>query len=96
VGGGNSAGHAVVYLASTAKKVWLLARRPLTETMSRYLIDRVGGLPNVEVVTPAEVTGLGGRGGVTSPPSTTLHPSLRNFGLDEGERWRAPYRMTQP
>jgi hypothetical protein len=41
VGGGNSAGHAVVYLASTAKKVWLLARRPLTETMSRYLIDRV-------------------------------------------------------
>ena len=64
VGGGNSAGQAVVYLASGAKKVWLLARRPLAATMSRYLVDRIGGLPNVEVVTPAEVTHLEGREGL--------------------------------
>jgi thioredoxin reductase (NADPH) len=64
VGGGNSAGQAVVYLASVAKKVWLLARRPLAATMSRYLVDRIGGLSNVEVVAPARVTALEGHGGV--------------------------------
>jgi len=31
--------------------------------MSRYLVDRITGLPNVEVVTLAEVTGLEGRDG---------------------------------
>ena len=40
------------------------ARRPLAATMSRYLVDRIGGLPNVEVVTPAEVTRLEGRDGI--------------------------------
>src|SRR5947209_16586547 len=32
--------------------------------MSRYLVDRITGLSNVEVVTRAEVTGLEGSGGV--------------------------------
>jgi thioredoxin reductase (NADPH) len=63
VGGGNSAGQAVVYLATSAKKVWVLARRPLAATMSRYLVDRISNLPNVEVVTSAQVTGLEGREG---------------------------------
>jgi thioredoxin reductase (NADPH) len=63
VGGGNSAGQAVVYLASQAKKVWLLARRDLKETMSRYLVDRIANLPNVEVVTGAEVSELEGSDG---------------------------------
>ena len=50
VGGGNSAGQATVYLASQAAKVWLLVRGPdLKATMSRYLIDRIASLPNVEV-----------------------------------------------
>ncbi len=31
--------------------------------MSRYLVDRIAGLPNVEVVTGAEVTGLEGHDG---------------------------------
>jgi thioredoxin reductase (NADPH) len=65
VGAGNSAGQAVVYLASQGVKVWMLVRRgDLTETMSRYLVDRVRGLSNVEVVTSAVVSGLEGRDGI--------------------------------
>jgi thioredoxin reductase (NADPH) len=64
VGGGNSAGQAAVYLASRASKVWLLVRgESLGATMSRYLADRIKGLPNVEVTTRAEVTRLEGQGG---------------------------------
>ncbi len=64
VGGGNSAGQAAVYLSARASKVFLIVRRAsLGETMSRYLVDRITGLPNVEVVTLAEVTGLEGRDG---------------------------------
>ena len=64
VGAGNSAGQATVYLASRAEKVWLLARGgSLEATMSRYLVDRIRGLPNVEVLTNAEVTGLEGQDG---------------------------------
>jgi thioredoxin reductase (NADPH) len=64
VGAGNSAGQAVVYLASQGVKVSMLARRDLGQTMSRYLVDRVHGLSNVEVVTGAVVSGLEGRDGV--------------------------------
>ena len=63
VGGGNSAGQATVYLASQAAKVWLIVRRGgLEATMSRYLIDRIKSLPNVELVTGAEVSALEGQG----------------------------------
>lgn len=61
VGAGNSAGQAVVYLASQAAKVWLLVRGAgLEASMSRYLVDRIKGLPNVELVTGAEVSALEG------------------------------------
>jgi thioredoxin reductase (NADPH) len=64
VGAGNSAGQATVFLASYAKKVWLLARgSDLCASMSRYLVDRIAGLPNVEVVTRSEISGLEGRNG---------------------------------
>ena len=64
VGAGNSAGQAAVYLASQAAKVWMLVRRSdLAATMSRYLVDRINGLANVEVVTDATVSGLDGRDG---------------------------------
>src|SRR6202051_1614088 len=43
VGGGNSAGQAVLYLASQVAKVWLLVRGPsLAVSMSSYLVDRIG------------------------------------------------------
>jgi thioredoxin reductase (NADPH) len=54
----------VVYLASRAAKVWLLVRGAgLEGSMSRYLIDRIASLYNVEVVTHAEVSGLEGHDG---------------------------------
>jgi thioredoxin reductase (NADPH) len=65
VGAGNSAGQAVVYLASQVAKVWLLVRgRSLEASMSRYLVDRIKGLSNVEVLTQAEVSGLEGHDGM--------------------------------
>ena len=63
VGGGNSAGQATVFLASRARRVTLVARRPLSETMSRYLVDRIEGLPNIDVVVGCEVTALEGADG---------------------------------
>jgi thioredoxin reductase (NADPH) len=65
VGAGNSAGQAAVYLASQGAKVWMLVRRPsLSETMSRYLVDRITSLPNVKVVTGAQVSGVEGSNGI--------------------------------
>jgi thioredoxin reductase (NADPH) len=64
VGAGNSAGQAAVYLASQGAKVWMLVRGPsLAATMSRYLVDRIESLPNIEVVTGAQVSGLEGSNG---------------------------------
>ena len=64
VGAGNSAGQAAVYLASHAKKVWLLARRgSLEASMSRYLVERIKAQPNIEVLTQTEITALEGHGG---------------------------------
>jgi|HubBroStandDraft_2_1064218.scaffolds.fasta_scaffold22532_2 thioredoxin reductase (NADPH) len=65
VGAGNSAGQAAVYLASQGARVWMLVRRSgLAETMSKYLVDRIESLPNIDVVTGAQVSGLEGRNGV--------------------------------
>jgi thioredoxin reductase (NADPH) len=65
VGAGNSAGQATVYLASQVSKVWLLVRGPdLAASMSRYLVDRIAGLSNVEVLTQTTVTGIEGRDGM--------------------------------
>jgi thioredoxin reductase (NADPH) len=63
VGGGNSAGQATVFLASHAKRVTVIARRPLAETMSQYLIERIEAQPNIEVVIGAEVAALDGKDG---------------------------------
>jgi thioredoxin reductase (NADPH) len=60
VGGGNSAGQAVVFLAERAAHVTMLVRRPLAATMSSYLIERIEQLANVEVIEGAEVVGLDG------------------------------------
>ena len=63
VGGGNSAGQATVYLASRARRVTLIARRPLADTMSQYLIERIEAQPNIDVVIGCEVSGLEGSNG---------------------------------
>ena len=59
VGGGNSAGQAAVFLASHARHVRVLVRGPgLTSTMSRYLIERIAGSPNIAVLGETEVVEL--------------------------------------
>ncbi len=64
VGAGNSAGQAAVYLASKVSKVWLLARGgDIAASMSRYLVDRIAGLSNVELLTRTEVIELEGSEG---------------------------------
>ncbi len=59
VGGGNSAGQAVVFLAPKVKRLHLVVRGPgLEASMSRYLIDRIAALPNVVLHTGTEVAAL--------------------------------------
>ncbi len=60
VGGGNSAGQAVVFLAPRVKHLHLIVRRPLAATMSKYLIDRIAALPNVTIRVGTEIVGLEG------------------------------------
>ncbi|MET0338517.1 MAG: FAD-dependent oxidoreductase [Caulobacter sp.] len=61
VGGGNSAGQAVVYLAPKVRHLHLIIRgKGLEASMSRYLIDRIAALPNVQLHTHTEITGLEG------------------------------------
>ncbi|MBP1844184.1 thioredoxin reductase (NADPH) [Rhizobium petrolearium] len=60
VGGGNSAGQAIVFLAPQVKKLHLVVRRALEETMSQYLIDRIKALPNVVWHMHCEVEAIDG------------------------------------
>ena len=63
VGGGNSAGQAAVFLASTARRVHMLVRGPgLAETMSRYLIRRIEENPAIVLRTRTEIVALDGDG----------------------------------
>jgi thioredoxin reductase (NADPH) len=61
VGGGNSAGQAAVYLSQTASKVHMLVRSSrLSDTMSRYLIQRIEENPAIEMHYRTEIIGLDG------------------------------------
>lgn len=60
IGGGNSAGQAVVFLAPQVNRLHLAVRRPLQETMSRYLIERIAALPNVEIHVGYELDSVAG------------------------------------
>jgi thioredoxin reductase (NADPH) len=63
VGGGNSAGQAVVRFSRYARRVTLLVRGPdLRKSMSQYLINRVSSLSNVDVQTGSAVVGVEGDG----------------------------------
>lgn len=85
VGGGNSAGQAAVYLASWVERLHLIARRPLEATMSRYLIERIEALSNIEVHVGAEIASLEGPGDGTI--------TAANFRRrDTGDIMRKPMR----
>jgi len=61
VGAGNSAGQAVVFLAPKVRRLHLVVRGPgLEASMSRYLIDRIHALPNVQLHVRTEVIALEG------------------------------------
>ena len=61
VGGGNSAGQAAVFLAQTARRVYLVVRSDsLAQTMSRYLISRIEESPNIELRTDTEIISMAG------------------------------------
>ena len=61
VGGGNSAGQAAVYLSQTASKVHMLVRSSrLSDTMSRYLIQRIEENPAIAMHYRTEIIGLDG------------------------------------
>jgi thioredoxin reductase (NADPH) len=62
VGGGNSAGQATVNLSTYARRIYLVVRRSLAATMSRYLIDRIEAAENVEVCEGFELKALHGDG----------------------------------
>jgi thioredoxin reductase (NADPH) len=63
IGGGNSAGQAAVFLASTARRVHVLVRGPsLAETMSRYLIRRIEENPAIVLRTSTQLVALEGDG----------------------------------
>jgi thioredoxin reductase (NADPH) len=59
VGGGNSAGQAVVRFSRYARQVTLLVRGgDLGASMSQYLIDHLSGISDVEVRVRTQVVGL--------------------------------------
>jgi thioredoxin reductase (NADPH) len=63
IGGGNSAGQAVVFLAPKVKRLHLVVRgEGLEASMSQYLIDRIKALPNVTLHPRTEIVGLEGDG----------------------------------
>lgn len=61
IGGGNSAGQAAVFLSQTASKVHILVRSgQLSDTMSRYLIQRIEQNPSIELHYKTEIVRLDG------------------------------------
>ena len=62
VGGGNSAGQAAVFLAQTAKRVYMLVRsNSLAASMSRYLIRRIESSPTIILRQQTEIVAVEGK-----------------------------------
>jgi len=65
VGGANSAGQAAVFLSGVATRVHMLVRGPgLSESMSRYLIQRIERTPHIALRTRTQVEALEGDNGL--------------------------------
>jgi thioredoxin reductase (NADPH) len=74
IGGGNSAGQAAVFLSTHARRVSMLVRGPsLSDTMSRYLIDRIAASSNIAVLYETEIVQLHG-----APEEGLHHVRWRN------------------
>jgi thioredoxin reductase (NADPH) len=69
VGGGNSAGQAAVFLSRHARHVHMVVRGPgLADSMSHYLIQRIGVAPNITLHTRTRVVALALPGQITAMP----------------------------
>jgi thioredoxin reductase (NADPH) len=80
VGGGNSAGQAVVKLSRTARHVHLLVRsRDVGADMSRYLVDQIRAVDNVTVYLDTVVTALEGDGHLSAVRARTGGGEERTF-----------------
>jgi len=67
VGGGNSAGQAIVYLSRFAREVHVILRSDdMNKSMSRYLVERIGSIPNVTVHHLCQVSSVAGTGHLRS------------------------------
>ena len=65
VGAGNSAGQAAIFLAGSARHVWLLTRGPgLADSMSRYLVSRIEACREITVKPWTEIQSLEGDSGL--------------------------------
>jgi thioredoxin reductase (NADPH) len=83
VGGGNSAGQGALYLARFARSVTLLVRGvSLAETMSQYLVERIGEAENINVRTRVEVSEVHGE-------QSLEEVSIRDVGTGAVERMPA-------
>jgi thioredoxin reductase (NADPH) len=60
VGGANSAGQGALFFSRYARRVTMLIRSGLEKTMSRYLIDRIVGTENIEVMNGVVVESVNG------------------------------------
>ncbi|KAI9026704.1 cyclic nucleotide-regulated FAD-dependent pyridine nucleotide-disulfide oxidoreductase [Hyaloraphidium curvatum] len=92
VGGGNSAGQAAVFLSQTSAHVYILVRRALSETMSKYLIDRIESTPNISLHVKSEIVELTGdsdghlasvtwKDSAVSPPQLVTKPVRHVFSM---------------
>jgi thioredoxin reductase (NADPH) len=62
IGGGNSAGQAVLFLCQSTSKVHMLVRgKALSETMSRYLVERIEASANIQIHYETKLSGLSGK-----------------------------------
>jgi thioredoxin reductase (NADPH) len=71
IGGANSAGQAAVMFSKTSSKVTMVVRsESLEQKMSQYLVDQIGSIDNIEVLTGTRVVAVDGS---TTVESIRLH-----------------------
>ena len=98
VGGGNSAGQAAVFLAQTAKRVYMLVRsNSLAASMSRYLIRRIENSTTITLRLQTEIVAIDGKDHLESvywrnsqTGQTEKHEISHLFvmtGADPNTRW---------
>ena len=67
VGGANSAGQGAMFFSRYASQVTMLVRSAsLSDSMSQYLIDQIGGTDNIHVIANVEIVAVSGDGKLES------------------------------